>query len=307
MNASILVVDDHAMFREGVKGLLERRGFRVVGEAGDGREAIAAVRELSPDVVIMDVSMPNVDGISATRDILECSPDTKVVALSVHGGKRFVENMLQAGATGYVLKDSVPEQLVTAVNTVLEGEAYLSPSITGLVVAQYVDLLTHTPEAGVREKLTNEEARYIKMVGEGFDSEEIAEKLATDEAGLKALELAVLERLQLSGPTELVAYASAHKWFTGQQGIDAAVERRFSLERKRARPAGQGELADPLTKRELDVLQLLCKRLTDKEIANELSVSVPTVKTHVSHILKKLGVGNRRFAADKARELGLID
>jgi LuxR family maltose regulon positive regulatory protein len=306
MSATILVVDDHAMFREGVRGLLERKGFRVVGEAGDGREAMAAVRELSPDVVIMDITMPNLDGIAATLDIMACSPDTKVIALSVHGGKRFVENMLQAGAAGYVLKDSVPEQLVAAVHSVLKGEAYLSPAITGLVVAQYVDQLTRIPTAGDQGKTTQKEKRYIQLVGEGCDREEIAAQLATDEAGVKALELAVLERLKLSGPAELVEYAGAYKWFTGQEGIDAAVQQGVTSGHKRARQPRPKPLTEPLTNRELGVLELLCRRLTDKEIANQLSVSVPTVKTHVSHILQKLGAGNRRDAADKARELGLI-
>ena len=118
MKTTILVVDDHALFREGLKQLLELNDFHVVGEAGDGGEAMAAVLELSPELVIMDITMPNIDGIAATRDIKAHSPDTKVIALSIHGGKRFVERMLQAGANGYILKDSAPEQLVEAVYSV---------------------------------------------------------------------------------------------------------------------------------------------------------------------------------------------
>jgi LuxR family maltose regulon positive regulatory protein len=307
MSATILVVDDHAMFRDGVKGLLERKGFRVVGEAGDGREALAAVREWLPDVVIMDITMPHLDGIAATREIMIHSPDTKVIALSIHGGKRFVENMLQAGAVGYILKDSVPEQLVAALHTVLKGEAYLSPAITGLVVAQYVNLLAGTSAAGAPGKLTKKEQRYIHWMGEGCDHAEIAAHLATDEAGVKALEQAVLEKIELSGPAELVEYAEAQKWFTGQQGIDRAVQQAATSGHKRVSPSKPQSLIEPLTHRELDVLKLLAGRLYDKEIAEELSVSLPTVKTHVSHILQKFGSGNRRAAADKARELGIID
>jgi DNA-binding NarL/FixJ family response regulator len=307
MTATILVVDDHAMFRDGIRRLLERNDFNVIGEAGDGGEALTAVRELSPDLVIMDISMPDVDGIEATTEILASAPETKVIALSIHGGKRFVENMLQAGAVGYVLKDSAPEQLVEAVNTVLKGEIYLSPKITGLVVAQYTNLLTRVQATGGPGRLTKEEQRYIQLVGEGCNSDEIVVRLAMDNASVKVLEQEVLEKFQLSAPEELLEYAGAQKWFAGQEGIDAALQQAVTTGSNRARQSKAQPLIEPLTNRELDVLELLAKRFYDKEIANELSVSVPTVKTHISHILQKLDVGNRRAAADKARELGLIE
>ena len=305
MSATILVVDDHAMFREGVRGLLERNGFRVVGEAGDGREAIAAVLELSPDLVIMDISMPNIDGIAATHDIMDGSSDTKVIALSIHAGKRFVENMLKAGAAGYILKESVPEQLVEAVHAVLKGEIYLSPAITGMMVGQYVKLLTRVQAAGGPGRITEKEQQYIQLVGEGCDREEIAVRLGTGKADVKALEHSVLKKFQLSTLAELVEYAGAQKWFSGQEGIEIALQQALtSKSTVRRQPQS---LIEPLTNRELDVLELLARRLYDKEIANELCVSIPTVKTHISHIFQKLDVGNRRAAADKARQLGLIE
>jgi DNA-binding NarL/FixJ family response regulator len=307
MTATILVVDDHEMFRDGIRRLLERSGFNVIGEAGDGREAMAAVRELSPDLVVMDITMPNVDGITATRDIVASSPDTKVIALSIHGGRRFVENMLQAGAAGYILKDSAPKLLVEAVHTVLKGQIYLSPTITGLVVAQYTNLLTRVQATGGPGRLTVNEKCYVQLVGEGCDREEIAARLAMDEAGVKAMEQVVLEKLQLSESEELTEYAGAQKWYVGQEGIDATLQPAMTSTHKRARLPRPHPLIEPLTNRERDVLELLVKRLYDKEIANELSVSIPTVRTHISHILQKLDVGNRRAAADKAMELGLIE
>ena len=142
MPTTILLVDDHPLFRKGLRLLLEEQeDFRIVGEAGDGREAIDRVRTLSPDVVIMDISMPDFNGIEATRQIVSEVPSAKVVALSIHAGKRFVEDMLQAGAAGYILKKSVPEDLVNGIRTVIRGDVYLSPAITGIVVSEYKELL----------------------------------------------------------------------------------------------------------------------------------------------------------------------
>ncbi len=145
MPTTILLVDDHPVFRKGLRLLLEEeQDLSVVGEASDGREAIDLARELSPDVVVMDITMPNLSGIDATRQILTESPDTKVVALSVHSGKRFVRDMLQAGAVGYILKECVPEEMIEGIRTVKSGDVYLSKSISGIVVSEYMKLLSET-------------------------------------------------------------------------------------------------------------------------------------------------------------------
>jgi len=145
MTTTVLLVDDHPLFRKGLRLLLEEQtDFRIVGEAGDGREAIDRVRTLSPDVVIMDITMPDFDGINATRQILSEVPSTKVIALSMHTGKRFVEDMLKAGAAAYILKKSVPEDLVNGIRMVIQGDIYLSPAITGIVVAEYKELLENS-------------------------------------------------------------------------------------------------------------------------------------------------------------------
>ena len=146
MVTTILLVDDHPLFRKGLRLLLEEQAdYRIVGEAGNGREAIDRVRTLSPDVVIMDITMPDLDGIDATRQILSEVPSAKVIALSMHTGKRFVKDMLQAGAAGYILKKSVPEDLVNGIRMVIQGEVYLSPAITGIVVSEYKELLAKSP------------------------------------------------------------------------------------------------------------------------------------------------------------------
>ncbi len=146
MATRILLVDDHPLFRKGLRLLLEEQAeFHIIGEAGDGREAIERVRTLSPEVVIMDISMPEFNGVEATRKIVSEHPSAKVVALSMHAGKSFVEDMLQAGAAGYILKKSVPEDLVNAIRMVIQGDIYLSPAITGIVVSEYKELLAKSP------------------------------------------------------------------------------------------------------------------------------------------------------------------
>ncbi len=146
MATTILLVDDHPLFRKGLRLLLEEQAdFRIVGEAGDGREAIERVRTLSPEVVIMDITMPEFNGVEATRKIVSEHPSAKVVALSMHAGKSFVEDMLQAGAAGYILKKSVPEDVVNAIRMVIQGDIYLSPAITGIVVSEYKELLAKSP------------------------------------------------------------------------------------------------------------------------------------------------------------------
>ena len=308
MSAKVLIVDDHALLRRGLRSLFEEeKGLRVVGEAADGRETLERVRTLSPDLVVIDITMPHLDGIEATHAILTESPETKVIALSIHGGKRFVEKMLQAGAVGYVLKDSVPEELMDAVRTVLRGETYLSASVTGLVVSQYVDLLARVQASGGPAELTTRELGFIQLLGEGCSEEEIASRFAGDKADVDSVQKRVLQKLGLSNVAELIEYAGAQKWFTGQQGIEAALQQTVVSGKKKTRLPGPQPLLEPLTHRELDTLKLLGRRLSNKEIARELSVSVETVKTHVQNIFQKLGVGKRREAIDKARELGLLE
>ena len=152
MPTTILLVDDHPVFRKGLRILFEdEQDIQVVGEAGDGQEAIHRVRELSPDVVVMDINMPNFNGIDATRQIVSESPETKIIALSIHSGKRFIEDMLRAGAVGYMLKECAPEELVNGVRVVMRDEIYLSPSVTGIVVSEFVTTQPTAKAAGEQD------------------------------------------------------------------------------------------------------------------------------------------------------------
>jgi LuxR family maltose regulon positive regulatory protein len=138
MQNTVLLVDDHPVFRKGLRSLLEYESdMQVVGEAGDGQEALALVRELSPTIVVMDVTMPGLSGTATVERIVSEFPDMKIVALSIHSEKQFVRDMLRAGASGYILKESAPEELVQGIRAVMLGEGYLSPAITGLVVSEY--------------------------------------------------------------------------------------------------------------------------------------------------------------------------
>ena len=143
MKKTILLVDDHPVFRQGLRRILEKeKDLKVVGEAGDGLEAIERFRYLAPDIVVMDINMPNIDGIEATRRILSEFPEARVVALSVHSSKQFVNDMIQAGVAGYILKECVPDEMVQGLRAVLAGEVYLSASISGIVISEYKKLMS---------------------------------------------------------------------------------------------------------------------------------------------------------------------
>jgi DNA-binding NarL/FixJ family response regulator len=215
--------------------------------------------------------------------------------------------MLSAGAAGYILKDSVPEELVHGVRKILRGETYMSPKVTELMESQYVGLLSRVQASGGFARLTKREQQFLQLVGEGCSGETVTERLKVSEAAGRALERKVLKKLGLSGVAELVEYAGAQKWFARQEGIERALQHAVKLRKKKARPPRPQPLIEPLTERELDTLDLLAKRLNNKEIADELSESVDTVKTHIKNIFGKLEVTNRREAIGKARELRMIE
>ena len=205
---TVVLVDDHVVLRTGLRLLLDaEEDMTIIGEADDGRAAIDLVRKLSPDVVVMDITMPNLTGTEATRQILAESPDTKVVALSVHSGQRFVEDMLGAGASGYILKESVPEELVGAIRAAMRGEVSLSAYVTGVVVSQYVNA---QPEGGVAREpaqLTAKEKDTLRLIVEGHSPEEIASALHVSARAVRSAQRRLMEKLGVNTVEGLEAYA----------------------------------------------------------------------------------------------------
>lgn len=164
---SILLVDDHAMLRKGLRALIEQEpGLSVIDEAGDGLEAIEKARELQPDVVIMDINMPRLNGIEATRRILCEAPETRILALSIHSAKRYVEEMLDAGVAGYLLKESAPEELISAICALRDNKSYLSPEITEIVIEKARE--TTSSAANVADKRREPGKRHRPELPEGM-------------------------------------------------------------------------------------------------------------------------------------------
>lgn len=217
MSIRVLLVDDQALFREGLRTLLSfHSDIEIVGEAGDGREALDLAGTQKPDVVLMDLRMPILDGVAATRRLKESAPATRVIVLTTFDDDETVFDGLRAGAVGYLLKDVSSDKLVEAIRATARGESFLQPSIAAKVLAEF-------------------------------------------------------NRLEERPPLPL-----------------------------------QPELVEPLSERELEILQLVASGASNREIANHLFITEGTVKNHVTNILGKLGVRDRTQAALRAREMGLI-
>lgn len=177
MKLKIFLVDDHIIIRKGLRTLIENQSdFEVVGEAGEGRTAVNLVVKLKPDIVLMDVSMPEMNGIEATRQIISILPGVKVIALSMHSDLNYVKSMLKAGAAGYLLKDCAFEELILALNLVMHDQMYLSPKISDMIAKDYLRQVVHQ-DSSVRSILTARECEVLQLMAEGKTTKEISESL----------------------------------------------------------------------------------------------------------------------------------
>jgi DNA-binding NarL/FixJ family response regulator len=207
MNIRILLVDDHKITRQGLRLLLEKQqDMEVVGEAEDGRTAVSLVRELVPSVVIMDVSMPDLNGMEATRQIIAQSPDVKIIALSMHSDMLFVTEMLKSGASGYLLKDCAFEELARAIQAVVTGKTYLSPSISGVVVDDYLHRLSRA-DFSDSEVLTDREREVLQLMAEGKSTKQIALKLHISVKTVETHRRQMMNKLDIHTVAELTKYA----------------------------------------------------------------------------------------------------
>jgi len=207
MGTRILLADDHAIIRQGLCSLLETQpDIEVVGAADDGRKALELARELKPDVVIMDVSMPNLNGIDAARKIVSDCPGVKIIALSMHSSRRFVSGMLKAGASGYILKECLFDELIGAIETVSRGGIYLSPRITGVVVEDYVKRLSGEDESE-QALLTEREREVLQLLAEGKSTKQIAIQLHVSGKTIESNRRRIMEKLGAHSVAELTKYA----------------------------------------------------------------------------------------------------
>ena len=207
MSIRILLADDHKITRQGLRSLLEKQpDMEVVAEAEEGRTAVRLVRELVPNVVIMDVSMPDLNGMEATRRIVAEFPNVKIIALSMHSDSLFVTEMLRSGASGYLLKDCAFEELERAIRTVMANKTYLSPSISGVVVDDYLHRLSKADFSN-SEVLSDREREVLQLVAEGKSTKQIALKLHISTKTVETHRRQIMNKLDIHTVAELTKYA----------------------------------------------------------------------------------------------------
>ncbi|GMB09145.1 LuxR family two component transcriptional regulator [Thermolongibacillus altinsuensis] len=222
MKTRIVIIDDHKLFREGIKRILDfEEEFEVVAEGSDGEEALELVRQHRPDVVLMDINMPNVNGVEATRRLIEAYPDTKVIILSIHDDENYVMHALQTGAMGYLLKEMDADALIEAVKVVAEGGSYLHPKVTHNLVKEYRRLVSGDQPEQEKQKqevrmpfhlLTRRECEVLQLLADGKSNKAIADALYISEKTVKNHVSNILQKMNVNDRTQAVVVAIKNGW-----------------------------------------------------------------------------------------------
>jgi len=203
----VVLTDDHMIIRDGLRALLERQpDMEVVAEADNGRTALKHVKELSPDVVIMDIGMRELNGIDATRQIVKMSPGVKVLALSMYSDKRFVKEMLKAGASGYMLKDSAFTELIDAIRVIVGSKIYISPGVASIVLEDYLEDSTQR-ESSIRSLLTSREIEVLQLLAEGKSTKQIALSLSLSIKTIESRRARIMQKIGIDNIADLTKYA----------------------------------------------------------------------------------------------------
>ena len=204
---TVIIADDHMIVRDGLRSLLEKQpDIEVVAEANNGRTALKHVQQLSPNVIIMDIGMRELNGIDATRQIISKFPDAKILALSMYSDKQFSKGMLKAGASGYMLKDSASKELVDAIRIVADSNVYISPSIAGVVTEDYLEHLTEK-DAEVRSVLTSREVEVLQLLAEGESTKQAASTLGVSTKTIESHRQNIMKKLDIDNVVDLIKYA----------------------------------------------------------------------------------------------------
>ncbi|HOE95927.1 MAG TPA: response regulator transcription factor [Candidatus Sumerlaeota bacterium] len=210
MKARILIADDHEIMRQGLRTLLEKnRGLEVVGEAANGREAVRLAAELSPTIVLMDLTMPDMNGIEATRRILKENENLRVIVLSMHADRQFVSESLKAGASGYLLKNCAYDELIRAIEAISRGQTFLSPQIAGVLVEDYRTRLG-APAIAADSPLSEREREVLQLMAEGKSTKEIAAALHISVKTIETHRQQIMRKLKMRSVADLTKYAIRH-------------------------------------------------------------------------------------------------
>lgn len=212
----IFLADDHVILREGLKALIDSQAdMRCVGEASDGKAAVAGAQSLSPDVVVLDVSMPKLNGFQATEQIVKCCPGSRVLSLTRHSEDSYVQQLLKAGASGYVLKQSSSAVLLTAIRTVAAGQSYLDPAVTAKVVGGYLGKSearkTGRPDPSEREK------EVLRLIAVGYSNKEVAGQMSLSVKTVEVHKANAMRKLKMRGRIDIVKFAVLQGWLDDKQ------------------------------------------------------------------------------------------